>query len=112
MFKAVKKHRFYHWTKGMLEDYNHTMELRMLGTRLVMTDDPENIKAIQDTQVLYQYELTMEIISNEFSSGRLPNRKNNIRFSNISLVMLFLQVSGLGVILRNELLISLSRSEW
>ena len=34
----------------MLEDYNHTMELRMLGTKLVMTDDPENIKAIQDTQ--------------------------------------------------------------
>ena len=36
----------------MLEEYNHTVELRMLGTRLVMTDDPENIKAIQDTQVL------------------------------------------------------------
>ena len=50
MFKAVRKHKFYHWTKEMLEEHNHTTELRMLGTRLVMTDDPENIKAIQDTQ--------------------------------------------------------------
>ena len=51
MFRAVRKHRFYHWTKEMLEEYHHTMELRMLGTRLVMTDEPENIRAIQDTQV-------------------------------------------------------------
>lgn len=51
MFKAVHKHRFYHWTKDLLEKNNHTMELRMLGTRLIMTDDAENIKAIQDTQV-------------------------------------------------------------
>ena len=52
MFKAVRTHRFYHWTKEMLEDYNHTMELRMVGQQLIMTDDPENIKAIQDTQVI------------------------------------------------------------
>jgi hypothetical protein len=39
--------------KSLLEKYNHTMELRMLGQRLVVTDDPENIKAIQDTQVRF-----------------------------------------------------------
>ncbi|KAK5997935.1 Cytochrome P450 monooxygenase ascH [Cladobotryum mycophilum] len=50
MFIAVLKHRFYHWTKDLLQKHNHTAELRMLGQKLVLTDDPENIKAIQDTQ--------------------------------------------------------------
>ncbi|KAM7190945.1 Cytochrome P450 [Rhypophila sp. PSN 637] len=50
MFKAMRVHKFYQWTKDLLEDYNHTFELRMLGQRLVMTDSAENIKAIQDTQ--------------------------------------------------------------
>lgn len=25
MFKAVKKHKFYYWTKEMLEEYDHTI---------------------------------------------------------------------------------------
>lgn len=51
MFKVVRKYRFYHWTKYLLEENNHTLQLRMLGATLLLTDDPENIKAVQDKQV-------------------------------------------------------------
>jgi hypothetical protein len=51
MLKAVRKHRFYHWTKYLLDTNNHTVEMRMLGAKLLLTDDPENIQAVQDTQV-------------------------------------------------------------
>lgn len=51
MFEAVRNHKFHVWTAGLLNKYNHTMELHMLNEVLVMTDDPENIKMIQDTAV-------------------------------------------------------------
>ncbi|RYP30872.1 hypothetical protein DL767_006004 [Monosporascus sp. MG133] len=50
MLKAVRSHKFHLWSQRLLEEHNHTMELRMFGEKLVMTDDPENIKAIQETQ--------------------------------------------------------------
>ena len=78
----------------MLEEYNHTMELRMLGTRLVMTDDPENIKAIQDTQVLSLHAAAIYTLSEPSSSGRSPNQKNNMRSSSTFSVMLSLPVCG------------------
>lgn len=71
----------------MLEEYNHTMELRMLGTRLIMTDDPENIKAIQDTQVLSLHRAAMNKLSKPSSSGRSQNQKSSIKSLNIFLVM-------------------------
>jgi len=51
MLKAVKNHKFHLWSQHLLEKHNHTIELRMFGEKLVMTDDPENIRAIQETQV-------------------------------------------------------------
>ena len=51
MFKAVRSHKFHLWSQRLLEKHNHTMELHMFGEKLVMTDDPENIRAIQETQV-------------------------------------------------------------
>ena len=51
MFKAFRSHKFHIWNQHLLEKHNHTMELRMFGEKLVMTDDPENIKAIQETLV-------------------------------------------------------------
>lgn len=51
MFRSLASHRFYHWTKDLLKEHNHTAELRLLGQSLLLTDDPENIKAVQDTQV-------------------------------------------------------------
>lgn len=50
MLKAVKSHIFHLWSQHLLEKHNHTIELRMFGEKLVMTDDPENIRAIQETQ--------------------------------------------------------------
>ncbi|KEY68602.1 hypothetical protein S7711_05784 [Stachybotrys chartarum IBT 7711] len=50
MFRAVNKLQFHLWTQKLLEKHKHTMELRMLGETLVMTDDPENIQSIQETQ--------------------------------------------------------------
>ncbi|KAI9046092.1 cytochrome P450 [Aspergillus affinis] len=50
MFSELRKHRFWHWTKRLLDENNHTLQLHLLGANLLLTDDPENIKAIQDTQ--------------------------------------------------------------
>ncbi|KAF2730697.1 cytochrome P450 [Polyplosphaeria fusca] len=50
MQKSVRGHKFHLWSQHLLEKHNHTMELRMFGEKLVMTDDPENIRAIQETQ--------------------------------------------------------------
>lgn len=52
MYRAVWKYTFVEWTRQLLIENNHTVELHMLGTKLLLTDDPENIKAVQDTQVL------------------------------------------------------------
>lgn len=57
MLRAVRSHKFHLWTQSLLEKHNHTMELRMFGEKLVMTDDPENIKAMQDTQVFSHRQL-------------------------------------------------------
>jgi hypothetical protein len=38
------------WAKRFKEFGNHTMEMTVLGQRLIMTDEPENIKAILATQ--------------------------------------------------------------
>lgn len=51
MLQAVRSHKFHLWSESLLKRHNHTIELRMFGEKLVMTDDPENIKAIQETQV-------------------------------------------------------------
>jgi hypothetical protein len=51
MFVAFRSHKFHLWSQRLLEKHNHTMELRMFGEKLVMTDDPENIRAIQETHV-------------------------------------------------------------
>jgi hypothetical protein len=47
----MRKHEFWHWTKDILDTNNHTVDVRMLGNSMYLTDDPENIKAIQDTEV-------------------------------------------------------------
>ncbi|KOS22570.1 Cytochrome P450 52A4 [Escovopsis weberi] len=59
MFRAVASHRFYHWAKDLLKKHNHTAELRILGESLILTDDPENIQAIQDTQ-FWEFEKSEE----------------------------------------------------
>jgi hypothetical protein len=51
MFRAILGHKFLDWTQHLLNNNNHTVELNMLGASLLLTDDPENIKAVQDTQV-------------------------------------------------------------
>lgn len=40
MLKAVRSYKFDRRSQRLLEEHNHTMELRMFGEKLVMTDDP------------------------------------------------------------------------
>jgi hypothetical protein len=44
--------RFFEFTQEFLEVPGRTVELVMVGQRMVVTDDPENIKAIMFTNVL------------------------------------------------------------
>lgn len=46
-----KNDTFFDWARTILNVPGHTRELRLLGTRLVMTDDADNIKALMSTQV-------------------------------------------------------------
>lgn len=80
MFKAFRSHRFHLWSQRLLEKNNHTMELQMFGEKLVMTDDPENIKAIMDTQVS-SYRPTVPSLRTELtrsSTGSLPSRRSSV----------------------------------
>ena len=49
--RHFKDDTFFDWVRTILNVPGHTVELRLLGTRLVMTDDADNIKALMSTQV-------------------------------------------------------------
>ena len=54
MFTAIHRltsFQFFEWTREILQVPGRTVEFHMLGTRLVVTDEPENVKAIMSTQV-------------------------------------------------------------
>lgn len=77
MFRAFAKYRFWHWTKHLLDQNNHTLEVRMLGARMILTDDPENIKAILDTQFhevgksKFQHEIFKHILGDAIFSSTI-----------------------------------------
>lgn len=50
ILRALRKHEFWHWTKDVLDTHNHTVDVQMFGNSMYLTDDPENIKYIQDTE--------------------------------------------------------------
>lgn len=43
---------FIEWTDKLLHNKGRTVELRMLGARIVLTDHSENIKAVMSTKVV------------------------------------------------------------
>ena len=44
---------FFDYTREILDVPGHTVQLNMLGGKTVLTDEPENIKAVMLTQVCY-----------------------------------------------------------
>ncbi|KID93273.1 Cytochrome P450, partial [Metarhizium majus ARSEF 297] len=60
------------------------MELRMFGEKLVMTDDPENIKAIQETQF-------SEVAKSEEQRIIFHNIFGDNIFGSVYFLILFLQ---------------------
>ena len=50
-FQSMKNHQFFEWTRGIFQVAGHTAELHMMGVRLVLTDEPENVKCIMSTKV-------------------------------------------------------------
>lgn len=113
MFRELRKHRFYHWTKRLLENNNHTLQLHMLGANLLLTDDPDNIKAIQDTQVGLDTGLgSLRCVSNRHSSGKSPNRRNSMRSSSTFWAMLFSRVWFLFLLINSKLTPTVNGEEW
>ena len=47
----VLKHEFFDWTRQILDVPGRTVSLNMLGIKTLMTDNPDNIKAILSTKV-------------------------------------------------------------
>ena len=47
----LRKDTFIEWTRGILDVPGHTVELRALGIELIITDNPDNIKAVLSTKV-------------------------------------------------------------
>jgi hypothetical protein len=52
LIRSLINFQLIEWTREILKDAGHTVELHLIGTRLLMTDDPENFKAIMSTQVM------------------------------------------------------------
>ncbi|KAF2875792.1 cytochrome P450 [Massariosphaeria phaeospora] len=86
MLVSLSKHRFWHWTKKMLDENNHTLEVQLLGARMLLTDDPENIKAVQDTQFAevakskFQHEIFKHILGDAVFSMNGDEWKGEITF--------------------------------
>jgi hypothetical protein len=56
MWRVVSRMRnctFFEYTREILDVPGRTVQLNMLGDRLVLTDEPENIKAVMFTKVCY-----------------------------------------------------------
>src|SRR5215469_14166055 len=56
MWRVVSHMRsctFFEYTREILDVPGHTVQLNMLGGRLVLTDEPENVKAVMLTKVCY-----------------------------------------------------------
>lgn len=49
--RRMMSHEFLDWTGNILQNKGWTVELQMLNTRVVLTENPENIKAVLSTQV-------------------------------------------------------------
>ena len=49
--QALASDQFLNFTQEVLRQYARTVELWMVGERVILTDDPENIKAILKDQV-------------------------------------------------------------
>ncbi|KAE9963424.1 hypothetical protein BLS_009313 [Venturia inaequalis] len=49
-FRALSGHMFYDWTRSLADKYGRTYEMQMMGMRLIVTDEPQNIKAIMSSQ--------------------------------------------------------------
>jgi hypothetical protein len=55
LFSAVKHlraDRFFEWSRKVLDVPGHTVELRTLGMRIILTDNPDNVKAVLSTKVV------------------------------------------------------------
>ena len=56
MWRVVSRMRsctFFEYTREILDVPGRTVQLNMLGGGLVLTDEPENIKAVMLTKVSY-----------------------------------------------------------
>ena len=44
-------HDFFEWTRQLFNNHGRTVVLNMIGRKLLLTDDPENTKAILSSNV-------------------------------------------------------------
>ncbi|KAH7333355.1 cytochrome P450 [Rhexocercosporidium sp. MPI-PUGE-AT-0058] len=47
---SLATHQFFEWTRTLFDTYGSTVEVNAMGMKVLLTEDPENIKAIQMTQ--------------------------------------------------------------
>jgi hypothetical protein len=50
-FQHMRNHNLYEWTNEILQVPGRTVELNLMGSRMILTDNPENVKTIMSTQV-------------------------------------------------------------
>lgn len=51
MFRAVRSYTIFEWNETVLNVPGRTVDLRLLGSSTIMTDNVENIRAIMSTKV-------------------------------------------------------------
>lgn len=55
-FQHMRNHTLYEWTNEILQVPGRTIELNLMGSRMVLTDHPENVKTIMSTQVRLEFD--------------------------------------------------------
>jgi hypothetical protein len=79
IIRRLTAFQLFEWTREILEVPGRTVELYMMGTRLVLTDEPENLKAIMSTQVYLAYSEARIKPLTSFSFPNLRKAKSCIR---------------------------------
>lgn len=83
ILRHLKSNRFTEWIIDVLSVPGHTAEMNIFGTRFILTEEPENLKAIFTNQVYFElfrvfftersclpFALSFETMAKEFQATR------------------------------------------
>lgn len=86
-FQHIRNHTLYEWTNEILQVPGRTIELNLMGSRMVLTDHPENVKTIMSTKVRFNFDKSVIEISQNYSSRASSREKHHTKCFKTCLVI-------------------------